>query len=288
MSDAETENSASNEITDVCLLIGRDHIADWKVQAFEQMTEQTGAEVTHIVRAHRPDEDNTTPSAGLFQKVLNPILDPIRSRVAADPKDSTPLSGVQYLSDVDFIETDLISVGTNRFELPSETVTHIAAETDLVIQFGVGILQGDILTAPEHGVLGYHLADVREYRGSYVTLWMFLDRVNRGGVTLQRLTEELDAGEIVLIADADLSDTRSWVDTRRRLYSAAENMLADGINRLQEPDFTPETLSSDELGELYVKSDVTASIKIQYLLQYCVVNYLHRPIANLLHGANRP
>jgi len=94
---------------------------------------------------------------GLSKKFLSPIIAPVRSRVAADPKDSTPLSDVPYLSDATRTETDLILVDTNRFKLPSEIVTDITAKTDLVIQFGIGILQGDILTAPEHGVLGYHL-----------------------------------------------------------------------------------------------------------------------------------
>lgn len=54
---------------------------------------------------------------------------------------------------------------------------------------------------------------------------MFLDRVDRGGVTLQRLTEDLDAGEIVCIHDVEITDTKSWLDVLTRLYETALVLL---------------------------------------------------------------
>jgi methionyl-tRNA formyltransferase len=54
---------------------------------------------------------------------------------------------------------------------------------------------------------------------------VFLDRVDRGGVTLQRLTEDLDAGEIVCIHDVEITDTKSWLDVLTRLYETALVLL---------------------------------------------------------------
>lgn len=266
LSDSEKTEMDEDNIRNVCLLIGHDRLANWKIRAFERMTEETGARVNIVVKATKPRRDNSKNRDGsLINEFSKNLLAPLQSRLAYDPKVSTPLSEVDYLSKAEWKECELESVSDNCYEVPSDTVEYIRDNCDVVVQFAVGILKGDILTAPEYGVLGYHLGDIREYRGSYVTLWMFLDNVQYAGVTLQQLTPELDAGRVISIKEADLTGVRSWPETRERLYATAEGMMAEGIKKLSDSNFNPETLPEEELGPLYHSSDINIKTKIRLL-----------------------
>lgn len=257
-----TSRETSREsITDVCLLIGSDFIAEWKVRAFERMTEEFGARVTLVVRAFGEGEGGS--SAEGSSAAVGPV-DRAKRYLTRDSKVRRPLSSYEYLMKADWMGCHLRRHNDGGMELPDEAVDKIAAETDVVVQFAVGILKGRVLTAPEYGVLGYHLADVHEYRGANVTLWMFLDGVDEAGVTLQQLTPELDGGRIVAIEPTDLSGARSWREVRSRLYETAETMFVPSLRRLSDPEFTPEPLPPSELGPMYYKSDVTIRTKIRY------------------------
>ena len=138
--------------------------------------------------------------------------------------------------------------------LPEDVVATVADETDVVVRFGFGILKGDVLTEPEHGVLSFHHGDVRRYRGRPVGAWEFIDGAREGGVTLQRLTETLDGGRVVAFERVDLSEAHTWPEVVRRLYDASEGMLADGVGSLRAGE-EPETVPAEELGALYSDPD---------------------------------
>ena len=132
--------------------------------------------------------------------------------------------------------------------LPEPTVEEVADRCDLCIRFGFGLLEGEILTAPEYGVLSFHPADIREYRGLGVPQ-AYLDGRDRMGVTLQRLTEEIDSGEIVAYEETDVGDCRTLWETYDRLYDLEAELLAVGIERLRDP--AAETTVPDSLGKYY-------------------------------------
>lgn len=69
---------------------------------------------------------------------------------------------------------------------------------DVMIRCGAGILRGDILTASRLGVLSFHHADNRVNRGTPAGFWEVYHRHDATGFTLQRLTEELDGGDVLM------------------------------------------------------------------------------------------
>ncbi len=68
---------------------------------------------------------------------------------------------------------------------------------DVLLRFGFNILHGDILTLTRHGIWSYHHGDEEEYRGRPVGFWEIMRGDPVTGVTLQRLTEQVDAGLIL-------------------------------------------------------------------------------------------
>lgn len=68
---------------------------------------------------------------------------------------------------------------------------------DVLLRFGFNILLGEILTLPKHGIWSYHHGDEEHYRGRPVGFWEIVRGEPVTGVTLQRLTEKLDAGLVL-------------------------------------------------------------------------------------------
>jgi hypothetical protein len=100
-----------------------------------------------------------------------------------------------------------------------------------------------------YGVLSYHPGDIRKYRGQPQGLWEFLNGEDQMGVTVQRINETLDGGDIAALATIDISDANTWQEIQGRPYREGEEMLLPAFRRLVDPDTSlrpPETP-----GELY-------------------------------------
>jgi methionyl-tRNA formyltransferase len=223
----------------LALLLGRDHLRDWFADALVEMVARTDARVTLVVRT---DTDGHDPGSGGRVDIPDAARSPELERryVSLDPVADGP--GVRF---------------------PATTVDRIA-NADIALQNGVGILKGDVLTAPDHGVLSYHHGDIRRYRGVYTHLWNYLDRVATGGVTLLQLTEALDAGAIAAEREVDLADCLTWSELEGRKHRAGVPLVADAVQRFdagREPERVPE----DELGRMYYSSDVTLGVVAKYV-----------------------
>jgi hypothetical protein len=101
------------------------------------------------------------------------------------------------LAGVPRMECTPLSDGSGqRFE--GDDLAAIAAHRpDVLLRFGFGILKGDILSLPEHGVWSYHHGDEEKYRGQPPVFWEMERGETVVGAVLQRLTERLDAGFIL-------------------------------------------------------------------------------------------
>jgi hypothetical protein len=85
------------------------------------------------------------------------------------------------------------------YRFSQEDLERIRSERfDLLIRGGSGILKGDILSSARLGILSFHHGDNRINRGGPPGFWEVYFRQSRTGFVIQRLTEELDGGDVVL------------------------------------------------------------------------------------------
>jgi len=77
---------------------------------------------------------------------------------------------------------------------------------DVALRFGFRILRGHVLGVARHGIWSYHHGDNRVHRGGPAGFWEVMQDEPVTGSVLQRLTPELDAGEVLY---------RSWSSTDR-------------------------------------------------------------------------
>ena len=125
-----------------------------------------------------------------------------------------------------------------------------AMEPDVAIRFGFRILRGPVLGIPKHGVWSFHHDDNRVIRGGPPGLWEVLLGWPSTGAVLQRLSEDLDAGETIA-RTWTATNTISVNQTRVALYRAAAPLLVHKLRELHrrgpealrpqpsEPSFRP-------------------------------------------------
>ena len=125
-------------------------------------------------------------------------------------------------------------------------------EFDLLIRCGTGILKGPILTSARLGILSFHHGDNLINRGGPAGFWEVFHREGTSGYIVQRLTEELDGGDVIL---------RGYVPTQRthllnaamlfaKSYQALRSLLLDIARTGQLPVAEPHYPYS---GKLFVQ-----------------------------------
>lgn len=118
-------------------------------------------------------------------------------------------------------------------------------QLDVAVRFGFRILRGDALSIAVHGVWSYHHDDGSKYRGGPAGFWevMLDDPVT--GAMLQRLSEELDGGE-VLVRGWSRSVRHSVRRNRAHYYWQSAPFLAWKLRDLRH--FGPDSLRADRNG----------------------------------------
>ena len=125
-----------------------------------------------------------------------------------------------------------------------------AHRPDLLIRIGFRILRGEILSAVPGGVWSFHHGD---NRGGPPCTWEVLEDLPVTGITLQRLTEDLDGGEVL---DRAVIATRrfSLSKTRSSLYRKSSPLLLHALRRAHR-DGIPAAAAVGQSAEGWVSHD---------------------------------
>lgn len=242
-------------------------VAPWDIAALEATVEQTGIDLP-IILVNEPRIDPSveqnarrgridTSTIRLFASMVNRerAWALVLAERAVAERISTAEQGDDF-QDIDdvalFDESTIQHVSPSRngawCTLPDQVVQQVASQVDLVIRFGFGLLRGDILTATSHGVLSFHPADIRRYRGLGPPV-AFLEDRETIGITLQRLNDGIDTGEIVAFTERSIVECRTLWDVYDTVHRAQVELLPQGVANLREPAFEP--IIPESLGSYY-------------------------------------
>ncbi|WP_254270968.1 formyltransferase family protein [Haloarcula marina] len=244
------------DLTRIAVLAGPT-LARWEVDALERVLRECDATLSLVVELRVPRERTTGDRIRRALELREWAAVSGCTSLYNSVYGSAPEKRTVRLSDVtcfDGVTTHACTpsvVDGWKHRLPAETVETVADIADVALYFGGEFLTGPVLTAPTHGVLRFHHGDLREYRGQPPGFWEFVRDEPEAGVSLQRLTERLDGGEIVSLHRVPIDDARRWRTVRRRLYRTSAHVLADGVKRVTDEAFEPVRLSADDLGRVY-------------------------------------
>lgn len=240
----------------VAVLVDSEYVQRWQRDALARLVGQTDARVTTVViNELETDADESRDT----RTVVRDSIDRIRTyplwsllgvtRALTDDiasEQSVPITSVPGVRSADWRTSKPQSADEYWNTLPPDTVATLA-ETDIGIRFGFGMIKGEVLDAPTYGVLSYHLGDIREYRGQPGGFWEFLNGEDEMGITVQRLTDTLDGGEIAAIEHVDISQSHTFQAVRRQAQRKAKTMLVPAVETVTVPEenvTVPETIGT--------------------------------------------
>lgn len=183
----------------VGVLVDGDNVPAWAHAMLNRIAESDYAEIVQIVENVPPPRARRSllKRLGSLRKRLFYMifvrLDRVLSRVVEDP--FRPVSIRSLPSECRWLRVTPERQGfVDRFDRSS--LESLARDrVDVYVRLGFRILKGDILTQARFGVWSYHHGDNRVNRGLPPGFWELFDNERVTGVTLQRLSEELDGGE---------------------------------------------------------------------------------------------
>jgi hypothetical protein len=108
---------------------------------------------------------------------------------------------------------------------------------DVLIRCGSGILRGQILEAARFGILSFHHANNAVNRGTPPGFWEVFNREPSTGFIIQRLSSELDGGDVLFRGSIPTSPP--YVLNAARLYLKATVFMHNLLERVGETGALP-------------------------------------------------
>lgn len=134
---------------------------------------------------------------------------------------------------------------------------------DVILRMGSGILRGGILEAAMHGILSFHHGDNRTHRGGPAGFWEVLERRDCTGYIVQRLTEALDAGEV--LARGELGTKPRYLLNQHHLFKCSIQTMVDVLARLEREGAHPREARAADWYSAPIYSVPRVADTIRYL-----------------------
>lgn len=131
----------------------------------------------------------------------------------------------------------------------------LLSNTILVSASSTTIFEKDSIDKFPH--FNYHHGDIRKYRGSEIHYWAIMDEAKDFIVTLHKIEEELDSGNIILEKKFDIEEYETSVSLYDKSNIKIEEMSFEFFKKLDEQglDKILEDSYSVELGRNYKRKD---------------------------------
>ena len=117
--------------------------------------------------------------------------------------------------------------------LPEDIERVKTLNLDVLVRFGFGILKGEILNTSKHGVWSLHHGDNRINRGGPPAFWEVVNREDVTGITLQKLSEDLDGGKVIKRSFIKTNKTSFYRNKNEAFWAGVElfNLALDELSR---------------------------------------------------------
>lgn len=217
---------------------------------------------------------------------------------------SKPVDMGVELGDVPKIRCRTEPVGRYGERFTDEDVATVRDhDLDFVLRFAFGIIKGEILETPRHGVWSFHHGDERVFRGRPPGFWELVEGEAVVGSILQRLTERLDGG-VVLHRGFFKATPHSYLRTRDEAFLGSADWASVVARTIAAGD-TAIVTAPPSTTDAPVRRDPTNGVMARFLVSQAVaflrsqwegltraakwsVGVADAPIGELLHGAMPP
>ncbi len=135
-------------------------------------------------------------------------------------------------------------------------LAELAPDVGVVVSYGV-IMSNGLLDVPKSGCLNTHASLLPLYRGAAPIQHAIRDGARETGVTVIRLVEELDAGDILLQEKVPIGDRATAGEMRAQLAALSGEVAVRALKLIQEgkDTYTPQDHSKTSHAPKIEKAD---------------------------------
>jgi methionyl-tRNA formyltransferase len=141
-----------------------------------------------------------------YLRELKELADSLKVPLLIQPKKENTYEYEKLVRDIQVLDLDLIIINSYSMKL-----------------------HPDILSIAKDRVYNIHGGLLPEYRGCSPVQWAIINKEIVSGVTLHKVTEEIDCGPIIARSEVSISEYETWVDVTKRIYEKTEILLSENI-----------------------------------------------------------
>ncbi len=223
------------------------YLYPWQKKAYEKLIKDGLARCTLLIIRKEAE----TPSKSFWARLFNPsFLFEQFKKITLNNSVYKPLH-IKEFSSIDQVEViPLKKEKGGEFFSETDLEKIQDANPDFILRFGFGILKGDILKVAKWGVWSFHHGDEQKFRGGPAGFWEIMKGSPTNGTILQRLTEKLDAGKILLKREYQTVH-HSYQENVEKLLNQSADMPAQALRMIDH-----SVISVNELEEVKTAAPV--------------------------------
>jgi len=130
-----------------------------------------------------------------------------------------------------------------RVKAPESVAELRALHPDIILVAAFGqIVSKEILDIPKYGCINVHASLLPEYRGAAPIQWAILDGKELTGVTIMRMDEGIDTGDMICTAEVPITAEETGGSLHDKLAAAGGPLLLSAIKKIEEGTavYTPQ------------------------------------------------
>ncbi len=136
----------------------------------------------------------------------------------------------------------------DKLRAPDALETLASWAPDLIVVAAYGkILPKVVLDLPPRGCINVHASLLPKYRGAAPIQWAILRGEKHTGVTIMRINERMDAGDILLHEPTDIGPRETYGELQARLADIGALALMKAIAGLHSGTLLPQPQQEDEM-----------------------------------------
>ncbi|MGC8866088.1 MAG: glucosamine inositolphosphorylceramide transferase family protein [Bacteroidales bacterium] len=248
------------------------YLQRWQYMVIEHLL-NAGHELVVAVMAEEEAQSQIHTIQKIVKYPFSKILFRLYFRYILKPEAKTQVNGEKLFTGATLIYDPGEKV--KNFHLFSDTTIEAIQNTGahFLLRFGYGLIKGRILEATPYGVWSFHHDDPEVVRGVPSNFWEIYHGIPINGAILQRLSEKIDAGPI-LMQGWFPTLLHSWEGNINQAYYGTVSWPArvcnDIIHNGEEIFFRAPR---PRPGKLYLAPDNTTFLKFLLKLWYYRIRY---------------
>ena len=106
---------------------------------------------------------------------------------------------------------------------------------DIIVVVAYGkILPKEIIDIPKYGCINVHASLLPKYRGAAPMQWALLSGEKMTGITIMKINERLDAGEIILQEKVKITENDNTLTLSKKLFDRGGKLLARALKQIEQ------------------------------------------------------